>query len=206
MRVDAQAKFEATLEQMTISKEKHEALVRKYMRDIDIATTEARRIYTLTKGEPSTNTRSHVLSILRRRAILQRSVDSLRDRIASLFQHELSLEQGMLLADHISTVKRVRDTLFAIAPDPDAAHDLIDTVNTMTDRVCEVSELLAEPQLCPNIDEGELEREFMELLESSEPPPLIPEAPPLVPSLPPEVPVAPSTPLPPVLAVSVSPG
>ena len=169
MRQTATAKFIATLDQMTLSKEKHEALVRKYMRDIDICTSEARRVYALTSGEPSTNARSHALSIMRRRAILQRTVDTLRLRIASLFQHELSLEQGMLLADHISTVRQVRDTLQAITPDVDNVHDLIDTVNTMTDRVCEISELLAEPTVSADIDEADIERELNMLIGEPQP-------------------------------------
>ena len=168
-------KFEATLDQMKLSKEKHEALTRKYMRDIDICTKEARRIYALRRDEPSVNTREHALSILRRRAILQRSVMQLRARIASLFQHELSLEQGMLLADHIATVKCVRDTLSDIMPNPDSVHDLVDTVNTMTDRVCEVSELLAEPQLIAEVSDVDLERELMDLME--EPPRVLPVLP-----------------------------
>ena len=82
----------------------------------------------------------------------------------------------MLLADHISTVRQVRDTLQAITPDVDNVHDLIDTVNTMTERVCEVSELLAEPTVTADIDEADIERELNDLIGEPEVIPLLRKA------------------------------
>jgi hypothetical protein len=163
----AQLKITDTLAKLEISKEQHAALVRKYVREINVSTAEARRAHALTHGEPSTDfdTRLHILAILRRRAVLRRSVATLRGRINSLFAHELTLEQGLLLVDHMSTMKSVRDAL-SVATDSaavESATDIMEKVSEMTDRICEVSDLLAEPQMTMDIDESILEDEFAKL-------------------------------------------
>lgn len=163
----AQLKLTETLAKLEISKEQHAALVRKYVREINVSTTEARRAYALTHGEPSSDfdTRGHVLSILRRRAVLRRSVATLRGRMTSLFAHELTLEQGLLLVEHMGTMKGVRDALqvVTVANAAEDANDIMDKVGEMTDRICEVSDLLAEPTITMDIDESALEDELIQL-------------------------------------------
>jgi|TARA_B110000902_G_C13928975_1_gene445111 hypothetical protein len=163
----ARLKLNETLAKLEISKEQHAALVRKYVREINVSTNEARRAHALAHGEPSTDfdTRGHVLSILRRRAVLRRSVATLRGRMTSLFAHELTLEQGLLLVEHMSTMKSVRDAL-QVATDANAADnalDIMEKVGEMTDRICEVSDLLAEPTITMEIDESVLEDELVQL-------------------------------------------
>lgn len=185
-KVDASAKIIRTLDTLEFSKQRHEALIRKYQREIEILTNEALRVNQLAGREPNTDIKPRVLHVLRKRAILRKQVNTLRARVECLFAHELTLEQSVLVTEHINVIKGVRDALNTLQP-VESVVSLTDTVQSLTERVCEVSELLSEPTMHTQIDDDDLEDELAKLLE-----PEVPVAPPEVP-VPefPEVPVAP---------------
>ena len=166
--VDTSVLLLETLDALEISKQRHEALVRKYRRSIDVATHEARRVQQLTNGEPGADTKTRVLFLLRKRAILRASVMRLQTRIASLFERELVLEQSALLAQHIHVIKGSVRVLQAVVPSVDDTEDLSSTLHDLTARVCEVSALLSEHgDHEDSVDEAALERELMELCAAS---------------------------------------
>ena len=166
--IDTSALLLETLDALEISKQRHEALVRKYRRTIDLTTHEARRVQQLTNGEPGADTKTQVIFLLRKRAILRASVHRLQVRIASLFERELVLEQSALLAQHIHVIKGSVRVLESTAPTVNDAQELSSTLHELTARVCEVSDLIAETDNHEDtVDDATLERELSELCDAS---------------------------------------
>jgi len=189
---DPQVRITRTLDSLELSKQRHEALVRKYQREITILTNEARRMKQLAGGEPDADIRPRIMHLLRKREVLRKQVLSLRARIENLFAHELTVEQSILIAEHVEVLRGVQNLH---TPTVESVDTLMDACSRMTERVCEVSELLSEPQDI-QWDEDQLEHELDTLLEDTpvEIPVEIPvDAPVEIPVAPVEIPVVPES-------------